>query len=155
MKYVHQFLVIMIGINKYNTSVKDVTRHIKNGFITYMAFSMMMSILGLVLAIMSIMNLSLSNTMDEMELVKVHYDAERGTRWFVAYCKSGHVWDRTNILEVERTKDCHVYIKSDAVQSNPQHIMCYAIRHSCTARVHIYIKEKEDHTLEVVYIKPY
>ena len=155
MKCVHRFRAIMTGTRKHNIYGKESYHYMECGFITYMAFSIMMSILGLVLGIMAIMTLSLGNTIDEMELMKAHYDAERGARWFVSYCNSGHIWDRSNVLEVEESEDCHVYIKADAVHSSPQHIMCYAIRRSCTARVHIYIKEKENHTLEVVYIKPY
>ena len=39
--------------------------------------------------------------------------------------------------------------------ANPKHVMSCAVLDGVSSRVHIYVKEKENHTLEVISVKPY
>lgn len=48
-----------------------------------------------------------------------------------------------------------IYIKSDPRATEPKHVMSYAISKGVTSRVHIYVRETENHSLEIVSIKPY
>ena len=49
----------------------------------------------------------------------------------------------------------HIFIKADPKVTNPKHVMSYAVLDGVSSRVHIYVKEKENHTLEVISVKPY
>ena len=48
-----------------------------------------------------------------------------------------------------------IYIKADPKVTNPKHVMSCAVLDGVSSRVHIYVKEKENHTLEVISVKPY
>ncbi|WP_251422832.1 hypothetical protein [Veillonella agrestimuris] len=146
MKLVPLYRRIMIGIKKKNCI---------DGFITYSTLFGMMVLLVMALAILKITTLSASNTLDEMNLLKAHYDAERGARWFVAYIKAGGVWKEGSTMMVEQDDLTTVYIKEDPKLSNPKHLMSYGIRQGVTARIHMYMEKGEDQKWRVVDIKPY
>ena len=58
-------------------------------------------------------------------------------------------------IDVEIYDNAHIYIKADPKNTNPKHVMSCADLNGVSSRVHIYIREKEDHTLEIVSIKPH
>lgn len=145
MKLIQLYRHIMIGLKIRKP----------NGLITYGSLYMMFFITTVSIAVLQLSALSLSNTIDEMNLMKAHYDAERGARWFVAYGKSGGTFDDKQPIIVEADSNHTVYIKADATMSVPRHVMSYGIRNGYTARVHLYLKEGNNHTFEVVSIKPY
>ena len=58
-------------------------------------------------------------------------------------------------LDIGVYDDNHIYIKSDPRATEPKHVMSYAISKGVTSRVHIYVRETENHSLEIVSIKPY
>ena len=71
------------------------------------------------------------------------------------YCNGGNHWDYTDDIDVETYDNAHIYIKADPKNTNPKHVMSCADLNGVSSRVHIYIREKEDHTLEIVSIKPH
>lgn len=59
------------------------------------------------------------------------------------------------LLMWKKNYTIHIYIKADPKVSNPKHVMSCAVLDGVSSRVHIYVKEKENHTLEVISVKPY
>ena len=55
----------------------------------------------------------------------------------------------------KKSDTIHIYIKADPKVTNPKHVMSCAVLDGVSSRVHIYVKEKENHTLEVISVKPY
>ena len=126
-----------------------------SGMVTYVTIYIMCILLVLILGINRLATFSLSNIKDEMKLMEAHYAAERGARWFYTYCNGGNHWDYTDDIDVETYDNAHIYIKADPKNTNPKHVMSCADLNGVSSRVHIYIREKEDHTLEIVSIKPH
>lgn len=126
-----------------------------SGMVSYVAIYIMLILLVLILGMNRLATLSLSNTKAEMRLIASHYAAERGARWFVTYCNNDGRWDYREDLDVEKNDTTHIYIKADPKVTNPKHVMSYAVLNGVASRVHIYVKEKENHTLEVISVKPY
>lgn len=123
--------------------------------VSYVAIYIMLILLVLILGMNRLATLSLSNTTDEMRLIASHYAAERGARWFCTYCNNGGRWDYSEAIDVEKSDTIHIYIKADSKVTNPKHVMSCAVLDGVSSRVHIYVKEKENHTLDVISVKPY
>ena len=59
------------------------------------------------------------------------------------------------IPKISTNKMSIIYIKADPKVTNPKHVMSCTVLDGVSSRVHIYVKEKENHTLEVISVKPY
>ena len=149
MRLRRQYQHILIGLKKRKSSSYS------SGMVTYVAIYIMLILLMLILGINRLADLSLSNTKDEMRLIVSHYAAESGARWFYAYCNSGNRWNFGSDFDIENKDNFHMYIKADSMSTDPKHLMSYAVSNGVTSRVHIYVKEKNDNTLEIVNVKPY
>ena len=149
MRWQRRYQHIQIGLQK--RSISDYS----SGMVSYAAIYIMLILLVLILGMNRLATLSLSNTTDEMRLIASHYAAERGARWFVTYCNNGGRWDYSEAIDVEKNDTIHIYIKADPKVTNPKHVMSCAVLDGVSSRVHIYVKEKENHTLEVISVKPY
>lgn len=78
--------------------------------VTYVAIYVMFIVLALILGINRLTTLSLSNTRDEMRLIKSQYAAQNGARWFNTYCESNNKWDYRENLDIGVYDDNHIYI---------------------------------------------
>lgn len=149
MRWQRRYQHIQIGLKTESIS------EYSSGMVSYVAIYIMLILLVLILGMNRLATLSLSNTKAEMRLIASHYAAERGARWFVTYCNNDGRWDYGEDLDVEKNDTIHIYIKADPKVTNPKHVMSYAVLNGVASRVHIYVKEKENHTLEVISVKPY
>ena len=149
MRWQRRYQHIQIGLKK--RSISDYS----SGMVSYVAIYIMLILLVLILGVNRLATLSLSNTTDEMRLIASHYAAERGARWFCTYCNNDGRWDYSEDLDVEKSDTIHIYIKADPKVSNPKYVMSCAVIDGVSSHVHIYVKEKENHTLEVISVKPY